>query len=301
LITLIQTPLENSPFFYAALEEWLVRSCDCSKTDYLLLYVNDDCVVVGRNQCVYQEVHFNFWFNLPGKVVRRVSGGGTVFHDSGNLNFCFVSAFEEKKVNNYAYFNEPIRSFLLQKNVPAVFNHRNDILVNGKKISGSAQFTDRKNILSHGTLLVHSNLQKLSDALKENAFVVHTKAVSSVKSSVANISEFNPELCHIEHVRKELAQRLCADVFTLSERDWERVKHLQSQKYETYDWKMGRSPDAILQGKNFSLYLSKGVIDTVEVNHPDFSFLKKIESHPFEKQTLTHLLTESELNVLMRF
>lgn len=295
MITLIDVPQNFSPFFYAALEEWLVRNCDCSNNDYLLLYVNQDCAVVGKNQCVYKELNFNFWFNEPQKVVRRVSGGGTVFHDSGNLNFAFISKFEEWKVNNYSHFNEPIRQYLNSMQIPARFNTRNDIVANGKKISGNAQFTDRKNIISHGTLLVNSNLSKMSAALKHNIFEVETKAVSSVRSEVANISSLNGAITNLVEFKNQLAKQLCFNSYRLLQAEINEIAKLQKEKYETIEWRFGRSPDCELQTTSFSLSVSSGIITQVKLHNPEFAFLSKIIGCSFSKSKLSEQLSIFEI------
>ena len=178
----------SDPYINAAIEEYMVREMDTSGQDYLLLYINAPCVVVGKNQSIYKEVNVDYL--RSGKpLIRRISGGGTVYHDEGNLCFAFLTAFDEKKVNNYRHFNQPIVDALQKAGIDAQFNKRNDILWEEKKISGNAQFTDRKNILSHGTLLVNADLDRLRSALKPNAYEVESKAVSSTRSSVLNISE----------------------------------------------------------------------------------------------------------------
>ncbi|HRN93680.1 MAG TPA: lipoate--protein ligase [Chitinophagales bacterium] len=299
MITFIEVPQHFSPFFYAALEEWLVRNCDCFNTDYLLLYVNKDCAVVGKNQCVYKELNFNYWFNESAKVVRRVSGGGTVFHDSGNLNFAFISKFEEWKVNNYKHFNEPIRQHLNLLQIPAQFNARNDMVANGKKISGNAQFTDRKNIISHGTLLVNSDLAKMSAALKHNSYQVETKAVSSVRSEVANISSFNNALTNVEDIRNELAEKLCISSYSLNHTEIEEITQLQKEKYETLEWRFGRSPDCEIQTHTFSISIAAGIVSQVKYESPEFTFLEKIVGIPFFKDELLKNISSSELEKML--
>lgn len=300
MITLVEVPKNQSPFFYAALEEWLVRNCDCANTDYLLLYVNDACAVVGKNQCVYKELNFNFWFHEPQKVVRRVSGGGTVFHDWGNLNFAFISKFEEMKMNNYAYFNEAIRIFLNEHGVPAVFNARNDMVAGGKKISGNAQFTNRKNILSHGTLLISADLKKLGAALKANSFNIKTKAVSSVRSSVENVSSFSTALREVHLVQEQLAAALCEKSFALNKLSLNEVALLQKEKYETYDWQFARSPDCLIACDDFECSISNGLFYAKSFANSAFSFIEKLNGCRFQKTEMATRLSKAEMELLLR-
>jgi lipoate-protein ligase A len=164
-VILLELPEHQSPYFYAAAEEWLVRNASFADV-VLIVYVNQPCVVIGKNQCLWSEVNWNYIFDEQSIIVRRVSGGGTVYHDQGNLCFSFISAFDEQKVNNYRWFNQPLVDALGKMGIEATFSPRNDILFQGKKISGNAQFTNRKNILSHGTLLFQADLAQLRLALK---------------------------------------------------------------------------------------------------------------------------------------
>ncbi len=257
---LIKLPETLTIFEHAALEEWLVRNLNCEQDDYLLLYVNPECVVLGKNQCVINEVNIDFLIHSNEKVVRRVSGGGTVYHDKGNLNFAFVSKFSEHKVNNYALFNEPIRAALESLGVPAAFNHRNDMIANEKKISGNAQFTNRKNILSHGTILVNANLDNLRRALKKNTFEVQSKAVQSTRSSVENINAFTTSSINTSELMDLLASRLCNGELLISDEAFKAIRMLAKEKYESYEWRFLRSADFTVHFADVSMEVSDGII-----------------------------------------
>ena len=114
----------TNPYYNLAIEEWAVRNIDTSEYDYLFLYENTDCVVVGRNQNVFQEVNLEYCFKNNIDVCRRVSGGGTVFHDLENLNWTFITKFENKKVNNYKAFSEPIINILKQIGLDAFLKQK---------------------------------------------------------------------------------------------------------------------------------------------------------------------------------
>jgi lipoate-protein ligase A len=274
---LVHLPFPLTPFQHAALEEWLVRNADCEADDLLLLYTNRPCVVVGKNQSVFKEINISFLLNQSDAVVRRVSGGGAVYHDEGNLNFATITKFDERKLNNYALFNSPIKDVLNALGVPAEFNQRNDIIANGKKISGNAQFTNRKNIISHGTILVNSNLENLRNALKQNSFEVQTKAVSSVRSSVANVSECSKSIVDVSELKSYLINALCKNEYALSEVDWKEVLHLAQSKYATYEWRFGRSPESILKLEGMDVVIKDGLIaEVIAENKNAFQKLKGI-------------------------
>lgn len=254
----------TNPYINLALEEYLVRNLDCSATDYLLLYVNSPCVVIGKNQSIYKEVNFDFLRNENLKPARRVSGGGAVYHDEGNLNFTFISSFNNSKVNNYRHFNQRLIDALNAQGITAETDQRNNILVKGKKISGGAQFTNRKNILSHGTLLCHANLTELRQWLKENSFTIETRAPSSVKSSVANLADFNPAFASVDALKQLVLQAYnVTDWIQLSKSQWQQVEQLAFERYSGFDWIYGRSPHTIVIRHQAKIEINEGVVKEI--------------------------------------
>jgi len=238
----------------------MVRQMKPASEDMVLLYINSPCVVVGKNQCIYREVNFNY-LRDQGIVIRRISGGGTVYHDAGNLCFAFLSRFDDSKVNNYKYFNQPILDILQSAGIDARFNDRNDILWDGKKISGNAQFTDRKNILSHGTILVNSNLDKLRYALKENPLAIETKAVSSVRSSVMNISEKSHRFKTAQELKEHLIKYLpITDTISFNDQEWTKITESAETKFRSFDWIWGRNPLTKITSANMMFKIENGMV-----------------------------------------
>ncbi|MFN8310097.1 MAG: lipoate--protein ligase [Chitinophagales bacterium] len=250
----------SDPYFNAALEEYLLLNGDTSKQDLLLLYENDDCVVVGKNQSVYKEV--NFQYLRSGTLVRRISGGGTVVHGKGNLCFAFISRFEDFKVNNYRYFNQRIVDALQKRGIPATFNARNDIICNSKKLSGNAQFTNRRNILSHGTLLIHADLEKLRFALQPNPFLVESRAVTSVRSPVMNISEVSPFNDVLDWKTFFLAE-FGANEVHLEINQINIVNQMAENKMRSAEWIYGRSPRTLVIKNGITIAVQDGKIETI--------------------------------------
>lgn len=273
------------PYFNLATEEYLVRHADCSKQDILLLYVNGPSVVVGKNQSIYREVNLPYLrqTNLP--VCRRVSGGGTVYHDAGNLSFAFISAFADYKVNNYLHFNTPIIEALRKAGIDAKADARNNILAGEKKISGNAQFTDRKNLLSHGTLLFNAELAALRGALKQNDFEVHTKAVGSVRSSVTNLIDLTDRWADINAFIDYLIGELPVEgKYNFSAADKRAVEDLANEQYHNFKWIYGRTPETILQKNGVSVTITEGCISRIEQEGQ--TILAELYDTPF---TYTHL------------
>jgi lipoate-protein ligase A len=254
----------QNPYINAAIEEYMVRAMRPDKEDYLLLYINAPCVVVGKNQSIYKEVSFDY-LRSEQTLIRRVSGGGTVYHDEGNLCFAFLSAFDERKVNNYKHFNQPIVDALQKAGIDAQFNKRNDILWDEKKISGNAQFTDRKNILSHGTLLVNSDLDKLRAALKANPFEVESKAGSSNRSSVMNISDRSDKFKTADELKSYLVSELAiSETYSFSDDEWREINETAVKKFQSIEWLWGRNPATKIMKPEVTIEVDNGVIVNIE-------------------------------------
>ena len=242
-----------------------MRNFDCAAKDFLLLYINSPCIVLGKNQCIYREVNFEYLRNNKLPVARRVTGGGAVYHDAGNLNFSFITKFTDEKINNYKLLNGPLVQALKKAGIDAYMDERNNILCGGLKISGNAQFTDRKNIISHGTLLFDANLETLRGSLKENDFSIETKAVSSVRSKVANVKSFNSRFNSINELRTYLVDELCgSETYKLSESETNAVEKLATEKFKTYEWVYGRSPLTVLHKGNYKVEVEHGVMAKIE-------------------------------------
>ena len=238
----------------------MVRHMDPGHDTFVMLYINTPCVVVGKNQCIYREVNFEY-LRDSRPVIRRISGGGTVYHDEGNLCFSFVSKHKDSLVNNYKHFNQPILNILKEAGIDAQFNDRNDIIWKDKKISGNAQFTDRKNIISHGTLLVNSDLTKLRYALKENPFTIETKAVKSTRSSVMNISEGSDRFKTAQQLKEHLIKELpITKTISFTDEEWHSIAEAADTKFKSFDWIWGRNPHTKITSINMMLEIENGIV-----------------------------------------
>lgn len=176
----------TDPYLNLAIEEYFLTNTDL---DVCMLWQNSPTVVIGKNQNVYAEVNRAFTNENKIKIARRITGGGAVYHDLGNINYSFVSAKGSENID-FARFTTPIIKALDSIGVSASLSGRNDITVDGRKISGSAQYSTRTRTLHHGTLLFDGNLEVLSSALNVDTEKIRAKAISSVRSRVANIKEF---------------------------------------------------------------------------------------------------------------
>jgi lipoate-protein ligase A len=243
-----------------ALEEYVLRH-RMGDDDLLLFYVNAPAIIIGRNQNTIEEIAADLVADRGIRVVRRVSGGGAVYHDLGNLNFSFMTRDVSGRFNRYDRFNGPVVEVLRDLGVPAEIGGRNDILVGGRKISGNAQFARPDRMLSHGTLLVHANLDDVTAALRPKAGKVESKGVKSIRSRVANINEFLPAPADgsgvaltVDELRARILERLFGTrdpagipTVELTEDDWRAVRELQAARYAAWAWNYGENPPSNVQ------------------------------------------------------
>ncbi len=251
----------TDPRLNLALEEFLLRHAKTAEP-LLLLYLNEPSVIVGRNQNVLQETDPAFLKKRNIFLVRRLSGGGTVYHDLDNLNYSFINQ-GQRDLHQFARVTEPIIRVLRDMGVDAELRGRSDIVVGEKKISGNAQYANRGRMFTHGTLLFDSNIAELSEALKPRHTQIESRAVRSVRSSVCNIRELLPEELTIAHLKREILIGIFGPgtipTLKLTAEDWDRVKQINAERYMSWDWNIGRSP-------RFNLSKSKQYANgTVEV------------------------------------
>lgn len=236
---------QTAPDANLALEEYALRNL--TDGNYLILYCNEASVILGRNQNPLEEINLGFAYRKNIPVLRRISGGGTVFHHPGNLNFSFITDYKADRLHNFRFFNEPVVRLLRQLGVPAEMNDRNDILADGRKISGSAQFSSRGRMISHGTLLFDAPLDQLDELLTAQNKDVHSRSHKSVRSRVANISGFLEQQMDISEFRTYLTEGLTGrsglqDAWTPGEADNREVESLRQNRYTSWEWNYGRTP-----------------------------------------------------------
>lgn len=227
-----------------ALEEYIFDTY--RNGTYLLLWKNEPSLVIGKFQNVYQEVNLKAVAESDVKIVRRNTGGGTVFHDLGNLNYSLIMDYKPSEFGQYDLYIGPVIRALNQLGVPAHKRNKSDIAVGRQKISGSAQTVFRNRILHHGTLLFDSDLSILYELLKPTSGRIESKSIKSVRSQVVNIKRYlqDPSM-----TMKELEQFLLQNLFdenmeglVLSKAEQEAVKERKKKKYDTWEWNYGQSP-----------------------------------------------------------
>jgi lipoate---protein ligase len=267
----------TDPQINLAIEEYALKNLDPNET-YLLFYINHPSIIIGKNQNTIEEINTEYVDKNGIIVVRRLSGGGAVYHDLGNLNFSFITKDDGESFHNFLKFTEPVIKALKKLGVNAELSGRNDIQVGERKISGNAQFSTKGRMFSHGTLMLDSEIENVVSALKVKKDKIESKGIKSIRSRVANISEFLDEKPTIEEFRQLLLQSIFEGQnpipeYKLTDDDWEKIHKLSKERYQNWDWNYGKSPKFNLQHSHrfpvgsidVRLDVNKGIIETCKI------------------------------------
>lgn len=267
----------TDPEINLAIEEYALKNLD-PKDTYLLFYVNRPSIIIGKNQNTYEEINLNYVKEKNLYVVRRLSGGGAVYHDEGNLNFSFIAEDDGHSFHNFKKFTEPVVQALAKLGVTAELSGRNDIHVGERKISGNAQFTTKGRMFSHGTLMLDSEVENVVSALNVKDEKIRSKGIKSIRSRVANVSEFLDTPIKMEEFKQILLRYIFdtdGDIptYELTDADWEAIHKLSKERYQNWDWNYGKSPAFDIQrSKRFAggnvdvrLNVRRGYIEACKV------------------------------------
>jgi lipoate-protein ligase A len=224
-----------------AVEEYLFKNFD---DDIFMLWRNDNAVIVGKHQNSLAEINLDYIKEKNIKVVRRLSGGGAVFHDLGNLNFTFIMNSYDGHPADFKRYTDPILEVLHKLDVPAKFEGRNDLTIEGKKFSGNAMHVVRNRVLQHGTLLFASEMKDLSEALKVHPNKYQDKAVKSVRSRVTNISEHLKYPLSLDEFSDMIMKHIMVKYpdsipYQLNQFDIDEIAKLAESKYSSWEWNFG--------------------------------------------------------------
>lgn len=263
-------PESTDPFFNLAIEELLLTN---SKEEYLILGINNPSVIIGKHQSPHREVNTKFVIENDIPVIRRISGGGTVFHDKGNLNFTFIRQSEAGKQVDFRKYTQPVIDFLLSLGVEAKFEGKSDIKAGGLKISGNAEHVHWNRVLHHGTLLFGTSLDMLRNSLRKDASCYTSRAVESNPSSVMNLNEKLNSIRDIYEFRSEMMNYFLknlpnAVIYKLSPSETEEAGSLAATKYKTWEWNYAYGPEYTfnnsfqINGKHHScsFFIKDGII-----------------------------------------
>lgn len=277
----------TNPYFNIAAEEYFVKQ---ATEDICMIWVNEQSVIIGKHQNAYAEINFPFVRRNAIPVIRRISGGGAVYHDTGNVNFTFIKKTDKTNPVDFKRFTSIIVKFMESLGIEVNSNDRNSLFVENMKFSGHAEHIFHDKVLHHGTILFNTDLEKLQNCLTPEK-TYEGKALVSVRSTVGNIVPLLSETIEIEEFTKTLTEWLLdfypgSNSYKLQSGDISAINQLVETKYKTWEWNFGYSPDYVFQinipGENtlniFSLKVKNGLIVQVD------------SSDKFKSNTITTLL-----------
>ncbi|MGG2093285.1 lipoate--protein ligase [Bacillus sp. S13(2024)] len=303
----------TDPTINLAIEEYCVKNLNINET-YLLFYINEPSIIIGKNQNTVEEINADYVREKSIHVVRRLSGGGAVYHDLGNLNFSFITKDDGDSFNNFKKFTEPVTIALGKLGINAELSGRNDILAEGRKISGNAQFATKGRMFSHGTLLFDSEIDHVVSALNVKMDKIQSKGIKSIRSRVANITEFLNEKITIEEFKQLLLENIFEGeseipTYELTEEDWKKIYKISEERYRNWDWNYGKSPKFNLQHSHrfpvgqvdVRLEVQKGVVSECKI-YGDFfgvedvhDIEERLRGKVFDKEAFAEALADVEV------
>ena len=270
------------PYYNMAFENYIMNRDDLAD-DFVFFYIHKPSIIVGKHQNTYAEINQAFVDARNVIVSRRISGGGAVYHDKGNLNFSFI--FNRKKADkiDFKTYTMPVIKALKKLGIESELSGRNDILIEGKKFSGNAQLMNKTKVLHHGTLMFDVVIEDLIDALNVSQLKIESKAIESVRSRVANLKDYLSQDMTIrefkDHLIKSFYEEVDFEEYVLTAEDIEAVEKSVQETFSTWEYNYGRSPDfAIVKKKRYDagiveahLNVSEGCIQQIKI-YGDFFF-----------------------------
>lgn len=235
----------TDPSYNLAMEQYVF---DCLPRDrmYFMLWQNDNAIIVGKYQNTLSEINLEAVERRGIRVVRRLSGGGAVYHDMGNLNFTFITDAASGTALDMKLFCQPVVRTLAALGVHAEVNGRNDITIDGKKFSGNSQYLRQGRVMHHGTIMFNSDLSVVSEALQVDPTKFQTKGVRSVRSRVTNVADHLDRPVSLPEFRRILLENILREnpgqPYPLTPEDLAAVEKLREERYAAWDWNYGQSP-----------------------------------------------------------
>lgn len=304
-----------------AIEYYLLNEIELDEP-ILLFYINDNSIIIGKNQNAYEEVNTTYVEENNVNVVRRFSGGGAVYHDLGVLNFCFITKDDGDSFRNFAKFTQPVIDALHKMGVEdAELRGRNDLVIGDKKFSGNAMYTKNGRMTSHGTLMFDSQIDAVVGALKPKKHKLESKGIKSIRSRVTNITPYMKDE-YQDMSTKEFRERLLLNIFdvqdteqvkeyVLTEEDWKKIDEFAAQYTANWEWNYGKSPNFDLERSErvegvgtieTKLNVDKGIIADIKIYGDFFGMGEisdvedKLRGVKYEVEAITAALEEIDLN-----
>ena len=302
-----------------ALETYLVENRLIDEP-ILLFYINAPSIIIGRNQNTIEEVNQPYVEEKGIQVVRRMSGGGAVYHDLGNFSFCFIKD-DDGTFRDFASVTKPVVEALHKMGATqAELQGRNDLLIDGKKFSGNAMYAKDGRMTAHGTIMFNSDIDEITNALRPNKAKIESKGIKSVRSRVTNIRPYVDEKykdLSIEAFRDlvlleifGVEKREDVKEYHLTEADWEKVHQIREERFGNWDWNYGKSPAFDIQKSHkfpfglvdFRFDVAKGMVTSAKIYGDFFGLgdIKDVEDHlvgiKYDRESFTKALEKVDIN-----
>lgn len=234
----------TDPSWNLAAEQYVFDALPRDRT-YFMLWQNDNAIIIGKHQNAAAEINQRFVRENGVRVVRRLSGGGAVYHDMGNLNFTFIADAGAMDSINFQLFCQPVAAALAALGVRAEINGRNDMTIDGQKFSGNSQYIKEGRVMHHGTIMFDSDLERVAQALRVDQEKIAAKGVASVRSRVTTVRQHMPQPVTLEEFRRVLLDSILAqqdgEEYVFTEEDKAQIALLREQRYAAWDWNYGQS------------------------------------------------------------
>lgn len=294
----------TDPAWNLAAEQYVF---DCLPRDqtYFMLWQNNNAVIIGKHQNAAAEIDQQFVRENGVRVVRRLSGGGAVYHDMGNLNFTFIADAGDMETISFRLFCQPVVAALAALGVQAE--------VNGRKFSGNSQYLKEGRVMHHGTIMFDSDLDRVAQAPHVDQEKIAAKGVASVRSRVTTVRQHMPHPVELEEFRRVLLDNILAqqlgEEYVLTEEDKSQISRLREQRYATWEWNYGQSRECEMTrqkrfpacgGVEAHLSTDRGVIRYIAFTGDFFSVVEpkvlaeKLVGVRLEEQSLRDALAQED-------
>ena len=297
----------TDPYFNIAAEEHFLKNYS---EDILMIWQSSPSVVVGKHQNTIAEVNMSFIHKNNIPVIRRISGGGTVYHDEGNINYSIITSSDNtEKLVDFRKATVPIIGFLDSLGLVAVFEGKNNLTINNKKISGNSAHVFKNRVMHHGTLLFNTNLDNLVTSISQGDFSITDKSVKSIRANVVNIADHLPQPILTEEFMEKMIVYFSNyfnidSTFRLSDNDTTSIDKLVKDKYKSWDWNYGYSPSYNykheLNGIKLNLRINRGIIENIDIDGA-ISFKEEICNEllnvKYEKEAVEEVFTSYQINM----
>lgn len=303
-----------------AVEYYLLNEVELDEP-ILLFYINDNSIIVGKNQNTFEEVNTDYVNEHDVTVVRRFSGGGAVYHDLGVLCFCFLTKDDGNSFRDFKKFTSPVIGGLHKMGVEgAELRGRNDLVIDDKKFSGNAMYSKNGRLTAHGTLMFDSEIEAVVGALRPKKHKLESKGIKSIRSRVTNIKPYLSDEYQYMNA-KDFKEKLLLNIFDvdnisevkeykLTEEDWQKIDKFAEKYTANWDWNYGKSPKFDLERSErlsvgtveVKMNVNRGIIEDLKI-YGDFFGLgeisdveSKLIGKTYEEESIRDTFEEIDIN-----